>query len=79
MHEAGHVALWHPNQLHACLVEGQEAYDQLESDATAFAAAILIPRLTFVRERIYGKATLEKLAERFVVPTELMCSGRELL
>lgn len=72
MHEVGHVALWHPNQLHARLVDGEAAYDELETAADVVAAYLLIPRLALVTDYILGNTTLEELAARLIVPPELV-------
>ena len=78
MHEVGHVAMWHPNQLNACVVQGQEAYDRLEAEATTVAAYLLVPRLPVVTELIFGNSSVNALAERLLVPTDLVIIRREL-
>lgn len=78
MHEIGHVAMWHPNQLHACVVEGQATYDRFEAEATTIAALVLVPRLTLLTELIFGTTSLEKLAARLLVPPALIAIRHEL-
>jgi len=78
MHEVGHVALWHPNQLHARVVGGPDSEDELETAADVVAAYLLIPRLILVTELIFGTASVEQLAARLIVPPELVQIRKEL-
>lgn len=68
MHEVGHIACFHPNQLHA-LQQGQWVNNQLETEATAVAAYTLLPQLA-VRGEV--ATTVEKIAAHYLVPPELV-------
>jgi Zn-dependent peptidase ImmA (M78 family) len=74
MHEVGHVACWHPNQLNSC-VAGQFMYDQLETEATAVAAYLLVP-VVAVQSPVHH--ILGELAKHYCVPEELVKIRRSL-
>ncbi len=75
MHEVGHVACWHPNQLNSCL-EGQWAYNMLETEATTVAAYVLLPRQA-VSHR--SRREIRYIASHYQVPPELVQVRRTLL
>jgi Zn-dependent peptidase ImmA (M78 family) len=78
-HEVGHIALWHPNSLNNCL-ENQWLYNQLEKEASALAAFLLLPAQT-VSTSLFdsqGQSRVEELAQRYVVPSELILLRRAL-
>ena len=78
-HEIGHTALWHPNQLNAC-IKGQWFYDHLEVEASTVAALLLVPG-SAVAEGLFnqeGKSRVETLAHQFVVPSEVILIRRAL-
>jgi Zn-dependent peptidase ImmA (M78 family) len=68
MHEVGHVACWHPNQLNA-LERGQWIYDQLETEATTVAACLLLPHEGMAK---YRRLPAQKIARLYWVPVELV-------
>ena len=78
-HEIGHTALWHPNQLNAC-IKGQWLYDQLEVEASAVAAFLLVPGQIVCGGLLdqFGKSRVESLAKQYAVPTELILIRRAL-
>lgn len=79
-HEVGHVSMWHKSELNTCVAECQpeETYNQLEHEATAVAAILLIPRLTLLTEVVFGTTDASSLAKRLCVPPELVGIRREL-
>jgi hypothetical protein len=75
MHEVGHVGLWHPNQLHSCVV-GKAEYDHLENEATMVAAYLLVPAEAVAEP--FTLVRLGELAECYSVPSELILMRRGL-
>jgi len=74
MHEVGHVACWHPNQLNAC-AKGEGLYDRLETEATTVAAYVLIPQAAIADPL---RDTAEEISTCFIVPPELVLIRRAL-
>jgi Zn-dependent peptidase ImmA (M78 family) len=74
MHEVGHVACWHPNQLNAC-EEGRFVYNQLETEATTVAAYLLVPEAAVLRPVL---PILKAIANHYAVPPELVRIRRHL-
>lgn len=78
MHEIGHVTMWHPDQLQACVVESQATYDRFEAEATTIAALVLVPRLPLLADLVFGSLSVEELAARLLVPPALVRIRHEL-
>lgn len=76
VHEIGHVACWHPNQLHAC-EQHPEKNDQLETEANTIAALLLVPQSAVAQP--LGLSRTQHLAENYHVPPELILIRRGLL
>ncbi|HEX2910863.1 MAG TPA: ImmA/IrrE family metallo-endopeptidase [Chloroflexia bacterium] len=78
-HELRHVALWHPNQFNQCVM-GQALFNQLEKEATALAAYLLLPRQTvaFGLTGANNEILLDKIADWYKMPPQLVLVRRAL-
>ena len=74
MHEIGHVALWHPNQLNMCITD-PHAYTLLEAEATTVAAMLLVPQIA-AEGSVIGM--VEVLAVHYRVPPSLVFIRRSI-
>lgn len=75
MHEVGHIACYHPNQLHTAQMH-QWLCDQLETEATTVAALLLVPHDALASPGRYQ--SISELAQRYLVPPELAAIRRVL-
>lgn len=74
LHEIGHIALWHPDQVHAYIADPAE-YSLMEAEATTVAALILVPGIAGTGHVL---PMVERLATHYDVPPSLILIRRAI-